>query len=281
LRKAVQSFQKNYFWIYNNYFDTRVLEEEEIILEVKKRLKSKRKFTSSLVTNKQKVTLIKQLKIDQETQNLLNISDQFTYFQDLRKKWIMIYAHYLEVLLAEVGRRAKMTIHEMRYTFPHEIQFLLQGKKIDVAPRQKNCLVVFKEGAKRGDFYLGQKAKVAERKYISQADTQGDQQILKGKVACSGKAIGPVKVLMNPSESYKVNHGDILVTSMTSPDFMAAMRKCVGIITNEGGLTCHAAVVSRELNIPCVIATKNATKVLKDCDRVEIDADTGTIYLVS
>jgi phosphoenolpyruvate synthase/pyruvate phosphate dikinase len=66
--------------------------------------------------------------------------------------------------------------------------------------------------------------------------------------------------------------GNILVCPMTLPDYVPAMKKARAIITNEGGITCHAAIISRELKIPCIVGTKIATQVLKDGDRVEVDA---------
>ena len=74
--------------------------------------------------------------------------------------------------------------------------------------------------------------------------------------------------------------GNILVTSITRPEFVPLMRKALCIITDEGGIASHAAIVSRELNVPCVIGTKYATKVLKDGDTVEVDMEKGTITKV-
>jgi len=74
--------------------------------------------------------------------------------------------------------------------------------------------------------------------------------------------------------------GDILVAPMTSPDFIVAMRKASAIITDEGGMTSHAAIVSRELGIPCIVQTRIATKVLKDNDMVEIDLEKGVVRKV-
>ena len=77
-----------------------------------------------------------------------------------------------------------------------------------------------------------------------------------------------------------MNNGDILVAPMTSPDFIVAMRQASAIITDEGGMTSHAAIVSRELGINCIVGTKIATKVLKDGDLVEVDADQGTVKII-
>lgn len=71
--------------------------------------------------------------------------------------------------------------------------------------------------------------------------------------------------------------GDVLISTATTPSIVSAMKKAAAIVTDEGGLTCHAAIVSRELKIPCIIGTKIATKVFKDGDRVEVDATKGIV----
>lgn len=88
---------------------------------------------------------------------------------------------------------------------------------------------------------------------------------------------GNARILTSPNEINKMNEGDILISPMTSPDYILAMKKASAIITDEGGLTCHAAIVSRELNIPCIVATEIATKVFKDNDTVEVDTDKGIV----
>ncbi|MFA6391723.1 MAG: PEP-utilizing enzyme [Patescibacteria group bacterium] len=98
-----------------------------------------------------------------------------------------------------------------------------------------------------------------------------------GISACQGKTTGKVRVILGPSDFRKFKIGEILVTDMTRPDFMPIIRHARAIITNEGGLTSHAAVISRELNIPCVLGTKVATRILKDGDFVEVDANRGII----
>lgn len=106
------------------------------------------------------------------------------------------------------------------------------------------------------------------------------EKVLKGNTACRGKVVGKVKVIHELSEINKVQAGDILVARMTTPDYMVAVNKCVGIITDEGGITCHAAIVSREFGIPCLIATHNATKLLKDNDLVQLDATNGIARVI-
>jgi len=102
---------------------------------------------------------------------------------------------------------------------------------------------------------------------------------IKGNCASRGYAQGVVKICRGEEELNKMQAGDILVACMTQPEFLPAMKKAKAVITDEGGLTCHAAIVSRELGIPCVIGTKIATKVLKDGDMVEVDASRGVVKI--
>jgi pyruvate,water dikinase len=82
------------------------------------------------------------------------------------------------------------------------------------------------------------------------------------------------------SELSKIHFGDIIVTPLTTPDFVVAMKKSSAIVTDLGGMTSHAAIVSRELGIPCIVGTKNATRILKDGDMVEVDANNGVVNIL-
>ncbi|MEM4500493.1 MAG: PEP/pyruvate-binding domain-containing protein, partial [Candidatus Woesearchaeota archaeon] len=105
--------------------------------------------------------------------------------------------------------------------------------------------------------------------------------ILKGIGASPGIAQGKVKIVLNPGEVHKVKEGDILVTVMTNPLYLTAIQKAKAIITDIGGMICHAAIVARELGIPCVVGTKNATKVLKDNMEVVVNGTEGKVYASS
>ena len=91
-------------------------------------------------------------------------------------------------------------------------------------------------------------------------------------------ASGAVKIISSTDELDKIEEGDILVTVMTTPDMVPAMKRADGIITDEGGVTCHAAIVSRELGIPCVVGTGDATKILEENEIVTLDGNKGTVY---
>lgn len=114
-------------------------------------------------------------------------------------------------------------------------------------------------------------------KYLKKENKIISTKSVIGTCAYGGRVKGVIKIVNTPYDMQKMNNGDILLACTTNPNLMPAIRKAKAIITDEGGLTCHAAIVSREMRIPCVIGTKIATQILKDGDRVEVDANRGII----
>jgi pyruvate,water dikinase len=108
-----------------------------------------------------------------------------------------------------------------------------------------------------------------------------ESPILMGTAASPGIGTGHVKIVLTPKELGKMQQGDVLVSKMTSPDFVPGMKKAAAIITDEGGPTSHAAIVSRELGVPCVVGTKVATKTLKEGYVVSVDGSKGHVFLGS
>ena len=95
-----------------------------------------------------------------------------------------------------------------------------------------------------------------------------------------GKVKGIVKIVLELSDMKKVQKGDILVSNETTPDLLPAMERATAFVTDEGGLSCHAAIVSREMKKPCIVGTKIATKFLKDGDLIEVDANKGIVKIL-
>jgi pyruvate,water dikinase len=161
--------------------------------------------------------------------------------------------------LAQIGKR----IHH-HYYFPQDIEWALENKKLYIT--QARPITTLNNAAASGAGTLTAKPKI------------NLQKILNGAPASPGIVSGPVKIVPDTKHLDKVKTGDIMVTDMTTPDFVPAMKRAAGIITNKGGLTSHAAIVSRELGVTCVVGTTSATKILKDGMIVTLDGDNGEIY---
>lgn len=166
-----------------------------------------------------------------------------------------------------------------------EIKNSLQKKqstipKDELAKRKRGYVFIVRSGVP--DLYVGDEAlsiikTLEEKESVNDAEPVTE---IRGKSASSGKVRGIVKVLATAKESFVVESGDILVTGMTTTDYVPAMKRAGAVVTDEGGLLCHAAIISRELGKPCVIATRNATRVLKSGDMVEVDADNGVVRIL-
>ena len=124
-----------------------------------------------------------------------------------------------------------------------------------------------------------------ERKAAEEAPAAAEKEakvLVKGLPASPGQGYGKAHVIMDPSDIEEFKDGEILVTEMTAPDWVPAMKKAQAIVTDSGGMTCHASIVSRELGIPCIVGTKSrgqaATEVLKTGDEITVDASNGVVF---
>lgn len=133
-----------------------------------------------------------------------------------------------------------------------------------------------------GQFYDGEVDKTITDLGVTLSDgaETTDSKTIKGEIGFKGFAKGAVKLIYTEKDLGKINEGDIIVAPMTMPDFLPGMKKAAAFVTDEGGITCHAAIVAREMQKPCVLATKIATKLLKDGDMVEVDADRGIVTIL-
>jgi len=223
--------------------------------------------------------LVKQLNLDDNYRVLFDAFSDFMVTK-IYRRFAQIYAVYrMEPILEEIGKRLGLTLMQTRFLAVDEIKAaLLEGKvdKAEIDERIKFSVWYYEQGVLV--VYTGDKAKeIAEKaKQVKVMDVSE----LKGQAGCIGHAKGVVKIIIRPADMAKMNQGDILVSIATDPDVVPAMKKAAAIVTEQGGVTSHAAIVSRELRIPCVIGTKIATRVLKDGDIVEVDANKGIVKII-
>ena len=182
------------------------------------------------------------------------VSPKFASIQKLEDSKILELAKY--------GKRI-----EKHYYFPQDIEWASQNQKIYILQTRPVTTLGGKLEAKGENEKIELKPKTFNLK-----------PILEGTAASPGIATGPVKILATPKEISKIAKGDILVTSMTNPDFVPAMKKAVAVVTDRGGRTSHAAIVSREMGIPAVVGTEVATKILKTGQIVTVDGSKGKVY---
>ncbi|MBD3164030.1 hypothetical protein GF323_02430 [Candidatus Woesearchaeota archaeon] len=273
LMSMLEKHQKKYFWINNSYASAKVLAVSDFVKEANELIKKPKTFQDPKTIRRKKEAILKKIN-DKELTELIKINDTIFRIHDRRKEHMTISMHYIDLVLKGINKRTKIPMEHLRYLLPNEVN--IDARKLE--KRRKKCIYfVHYEG---DSIYEGKTAD----EYIKQLENQHkveDTVLIKGNSASNGVARGIVKVCRGEKEISKVEKGDILVACMTQPEFVPAMKKAAAIVTDEGGLTCHAAIVSRELGIPCVIGTKTATKILKDGQVVEVDATNGAVKIFS
>ncbi len=182
-----------------------------------------------------------------------------------------------------VSNTKNISLNKLYLYINKEFSELLSGDKEinDSLLDQRENLTVMKLENYKSELLFGSRAKmVLDKIEFEKENITADKKEVRGLVAYKGNAQGIAKLVLNKSDYSKINKGDILVTYMTHPDMVAILSKVSGIITDEGGILCHAAIVSREMEIPCIIGTKIATKILHDGDLVEVDANKGIVKII-
>ncbi len=169
--------------------------------------------------------------------------------------------------LAGIGRDI-----ENHYGYPQDIEFAVEGKKIYIV--QSRAITTLNK--KQGETAM---ASGSSSSTLTPSSASGSGKVLlQGLPASPGIASGSVKIVLDLTHLDKVQKGDVLVTRMTTPDFVPAMKRAVAIVTDEGGMTAHAAIVSRELGIPCIVGTRKATATFTDGQIITVDAKRGVVY---
>jgi phosphohistidine swiveling domain-containing protein len=144
--------------------------------------------------------------------------------------------------------------------------------------RLKSYLIIDGKEVFAGE--LSEYAKQHFEFYFRESEMTDRSAEISGQTAYKGNIKGRVHIVRKQSDMSGIEAGDILVSPMTTPDFLPAMKLASAFVTDEGGVTCHAAIVAREMKKPCIIGTKIATQVLHDGDMVEVDADNGVVRIL-
>lgn len=204
---------------------------------------------------------------DKELQGILEQIRSRSLYPFFFKKMEHFFGQAAVKLHIDPELAALMTSEELK-------QVLVGNKKIDITKLEKR---------KKGCYFYAQNNDIKftyETANILEEIFSANPVELCGSAAYRGKVVGTVKIINTLDQISCFEEGKILVSINTNPALMPAMEKAAALVTDEGGILCHAAIVARELKKPCIIGTKIATKVLKDGDFVEVDADTGVVRVL-
>ncbi len=290
ISELLKQYEKDFFWFKSDFYKAVKITDFGILADVLREIKTK---TSVQIKNeikeidknfkellKEKQKLRKKIKLSKEELKDIYFAERIIYWTDQRKIEMMKQLYYIYVLFEEIAKSFNIKYRDLAvYTLDEVCLLIRKGIKVNKINLKKrhNSMFIVCEKNKKTQIIYGNEA----RKLLAVVQSATHKE-LKGMVASGGgaqKIRGKVCVVSNP-EKINFNEGEVLVTSMTRVEFVPMMRKAKAIITDEGGIACHAAIVSREMNKPAIIGTKNATRILKDGDIVEMNMQTGEIRII-
>ncbi|MDE1857432.1 MAG: hypothetical protein KGH98_05160 [Candidatus Micrarchaeota archaeon] len=288
IESKLAEHQGKWFWIRNNYAHMDALPMEFFAERVQELARMPRSELSDMVSrisgsprtnSEKKAGLFAEHRPDDKLRQFVHMNEVFAEMQDARKGYVLKANYYHRLFLQKASGEFSKPIEDLWfYSYEELIESISSGAFLpqeEVERRRK--LVVAVEGRSEKSILSGDEALLfynGLQEEIKHTDT------IKGLIAQTGTVTGKVKVVLKMEDMRKVRDGDILVTSMTRPEMTPAMKIAGAFVTDEGGITSHAAIVAREMKKPCIIGTKIATKVLKDGDTVIVDADKGIVKIV-
>jgi len=288
-KQSSKDLADKYYWIPFGYDGPSIWNDEHFVHRIKEfrnnKDETKTKYDEIVKRDKElkeKVkTIIEKRNFGKEEKWLIHILRSSAIWTDERKMLdFQLFFLYNNVLL-EFEKRYKISVVHLKYLFTNELVDLEKNtEKLEKLAEQriKKEFMLISES---GDVRIATDLELQRVREI--IDRQSQKSDIRGNVACRGaetKYIANVKVLRSSKECSKVEKGEILVATMTTPDYVLAMNRALGFITDEGGVTCHAAIIAREMNKPCIIGTKNATQLLKDGDKIEMDVLNGSVRIL-
>ncbi len=279
---------EKYHWIPCGYNDEPAWDRDYflqilkgLVLEERKheeRLKIIEEYPDKLQMEKENI--IAELNPDAGMRNLIDALSEGSFFKDYIRESLNRAHHKSRPLFEEIGKRISANLTEVKTLTPEETKNALLFKKLDkrlIKDRRDYCVVY---GDEKGiDIFTGDDARKFEEKTLKQVLDHKIEE-LKGMCGSPGHAEGIVKIVKKHEHLSEIDKDFVLVTPMTTPELVVAVKRAVAIVTDEGGTACHAAIIAREFGIPCVVGTRMATKVLKDGDVVEVDASAGIVRKV-
>ncbi len=282
--KNIEDLRNKYSWSTRGYYNEKSKNIEDYKNWITKLIQNNPEARKKALEDNQKEILAhKELllkPLSDQDKKVIKIGSKSSHLKDIFKFTLNELIERFDPYFNAIAHLVNVDSEILRHMLPQEIEQLLDGKEVDLSHVQqraeKNVIFVM---ADTYEVYEGDDADYIEETYLAESSAKKSEY--KGRVASKGKAIGIVKVITKPNEFKKFEKGDILVVVNTSPDFVPIMSMAAAIIGEEGGITAHISVVSRELKVPCVVGVNNITKILKDGDKVEVDAEKGIIKIIT
>ncbi|MBU0590785.1 hypothetical protein KKF81_03070 [Candidatus Micrarchaeota archaeon] len=227
-------------------------------------------------------SILDKLNLTDKELKFISINRKMTYMKDLRDEYRRKGVYYSQKLFLELATRMGIDLTDTSFLTIKEItDFLTKNTPPDktlIAERRSNGFMIFEKNDQICCVCGSDEIALSCKEFgFTKSNRAMTTQEISGIIGSKGKATGTVKIIVTEDDLHKISKGDVIVALTTNPAYTPAMAKAVAFVTDQGGITCHAAIVAREMKKPCIIGTQNATSILKDGDLVEVDADNGKV----
>jgi len=229
-----------------------------------------------LIADKKKIS--EELKIPARWRDLFRLLEEILFTKAYRMDALFCSYDASQPLLKSIARDYNLSLGQIYFLDARWLMDMIKRKNVDVNKinRLGRYAIQFFDG-RQSRVFIGTEAKQIVKPILSALHVPMPVTELTGDVAYPGRVRGRAVIVNIAAEMSKFRAGDILISYVTDPSLLPIMKKARAFVTNTGGLTCHAAIVARELHKPCVVGTKVATQVFKDGDMVEVDANKGIV----
>jgi phosphohistidine swiveling domain-containing protein len=284
VRKLVENHLKTFRHMKLRWNFEEPYTESEIEKRIKEHIKNNPNLELKKINhpyeNAEKITkeFIENYNLTKQEIELIDIVKEFVYLRTFRTD-AFFKSHYLiRKLLVKIADYLKISFSDLLYLQFNEILDLLNGKNLDVESliKKRNdgwYLVMCND---KRTLFCGEEMQIVDDLNLFQEEIENKGEV-RGNVASHGKIKGKVRIVKSVEDCQTIQNGEILVATMTFPQYIVALEKAAAFITDEGGVLCHAAIIAREMNKPCITGTQSATKILKTGDLIEVDADKGIV----
>jgi phosphohistidine swiveling domain-containing protein len=286
----IKAYAEKWHWLQNDYAHIEKLGADYFWNKLRKLKNNKslpakekttlRQFDANLKLRKK---MLQKIGWQSQAAAILEGLSTLSVWRDSRKALNQMASFTVKRLALEIAKRLKISLNDLEHLTYWEVARLSHSHRGSGKPHKttKKNVISRKNGVLITD-YPGRKIQIYpvtknEWKIKALLDKLINRKGLKGSTAYPGMVRGKVKIMFSQKDFHKMKKGDILVAPNTRPEYVPIMKIAGAIISEEGGITCHSAIVSRELKIPCIVGVQGATDQLKDGDIIEVDANKGFI----
>ncbi len=287
LREELEKISRDFHWLINDFTSVEYLSPAYYYRQVRRlvidseKLREEREMKRELaLLSRRQASIIRRYGLSQDLADCGRYLGLLGNFRDARKSYNQMASRVLLKFVREFARREKLSATDLEHLFFWEL-FDLRHSKVfldRLAKRRRQtpafCHIV---GPAQFTEFFGKDIVRFDQELKARSVAKNG---FRGQPACPGLVRGIVRIIKDKHDFSKMRPGNILVAPNTRPEYMPIMKMAGAIVSEEGGLTCHAAIVSRELKIPSLVGVQGATATLHDGDLIEVDASGGVIHII-